>query len=245
MRLIQHLLIANNLSRSFHLQKHIGAVCPKPRGYLKKQWCSCVNKHRRLINYGLLHYFKSNITRKREFYWLQNILSARNTVEFLHKWITSGTCYIWNQGLSRANCPFLSALSKHGRWLVWWLPYPIRTYPANSGEVPSPTLHITIYLPFSPEQEIWQQADTAAIQFCHDCTHDTRISLDFRTIYKKNSDALANLQSKIKPSGSGYITFHLTVLYLMAVDASWYDWGQWSAKHRLSIQRSFVARRPV
>ncbi|WP_097107364.1 hypothetical protein [Nitrosomonas ureae] len=66
--------------------------------------------------------------------------------------------------------------------------------------MPFPPLHITIYLPFSAEQEIWQQAATAAIQFWHDCAQDTRISLDFRTIYQKNSDALANLQSKIKPS---------------------------------------------
>ncbi|MEQ1669200.1 MAG: HipA domain-containing protein, partial [Sulfuriferula sp.] len=74
---------------------------------------------------------------------------------------------------------------------------PMMYAPANSGEVPTPAYRPT--LPFPAEQDVWQQAATAAIEYWHRCAQDTRISANFRAICQNNGDTLANLLSRTKP----------------------------------------------
>jgi len=85
----------------------------------------------------------------------------------------------------------------------WFDNCPIQSIRTQPIAAKCPPLHITIYITILAEQEIWQQAATAAIQFWHACAQTPIFSLNFRTIYQKNSDALANLHSKIKPSIQG------------------------------------------
>ncbi len=75
---------------------------------------------------------------------------------------------------------------------------PMMYAPANSGEVPTSAYQPT--LPFPAEQNVWQQAAIAAIEYWHSCAQDTRISANFRAICRNNADNLAKLLSSIKPA---------------------------------------------
>lgn len=74
---------------------------------------------------------------------------------------------------------------------------PMLYAPASSGEVPTPTYQPALPLP--AEQQLWQQAATAAIHYWHCCTEDVRISANFRAICQNNGDILTKLLPKINP----------------------------------------------